>query len=477
MRRLVVPTLASLVAGSLLTGCPDRTINRVDPIQDHVHRATIPVQLNRNLDILFLVDNSGSMAEEQANLTANFPTFIGRLSQIEGGLPDVHIGVISSNVGTGGVNIGGCSSASRPQGDDGNLLTNACAGLTGQYISDIKQTDGSRMTNYSGDLATLFTCMAQLGTSGCGFEQQLESIKRALSPGKNPGFLRQDAYLAIVIITDEDDCSAQPGGALFGDPNGNISSPLGPRTSFRCHEFGVACDNDSNPRSFGPRTGCEPRTGSQYMQDVAPYVQFIKDLKDNDRNIIVAGIIGNVDEQGTMSVVPDPDDATRPAVAPSCSSSSGVAFPAFRIKSFLESFPERNSVTTICNNNLSDALADIAQLIVVAVGSPCIDRPIADRNPNLPLIQPECSVSDVLNPEAEPPERMESTIPPSTIIDPATGLPDASTSCGSISPPCWGFKHDAMQCQEAPDNLAIDVNRGGASVPLGTVLEVECVTE
>ena len=475
MRRFVVPALAGLFAGSLLTGCPDRSLSEVNPIQDHVHQASIPVNLNRNIDILFLVDNSGSMAEEQMSLSNNFPAFINVLNTIEGGLPDVHIGVISTNVGTGGANIGGCSSASRPEGDDGNLLTNMCTGLTGQFISDIKQPDGSRTTNYTGDLATLFTCMARLGTTGCGFEQPLESIKRALSPGKNPGFLREDAYLAIVIISDEDDCSAQPGGGLFADATGSITSTLGPRTSFRCAEFGVECDNDPNPRSFGPRTGCVPRVGSPYMQDVMPYVQFVKDLKDNDRNIIVAGIIGNVDDQRSMDVVPDPDDATRPAVGASCTSASGVAFPPFRIQAFLEQFPERNSITTICNDQLSDALQDIAQLIRIAVGNPCINRELADRNPNIPLTQPECSVADVENPDDEE-TRVERIIPASTIVDPLTGLPDASTSCGSGTPPCWGFKRDPVQCPLAPDNISIEVFRAGASVPLGTVLEVQCVT-
>lgn len=463
MRRFVVPTLAGVVAGSLLTGCPDRSLSEVNPIQDHVHRATIPVQLNRNIDILFVVDNSGSMAEEQASLTANFPQFINVLSTIEGGLPDVHIGVISTNFGSGGVAIGGCSTSTRPNGDDGNLLTNSCPGLTGSFISDIKQPDGSRMTNYSGDLATLFTCMARLGTTGCGFEQQLESMYQALQNGKNPGFLRTDAYLAIVFISDEDDCSTLPGGAMYGEPSGTVSSPLGPRTSFRCHEFGVECDNDPNPRMLGTRSGCEPRQNSPYMQPIDRYVNYVKSLKANSRNIVVAGIIGNVDEQATVQIVPDPDDASRPAVGPACTSASGVAFPGFRLKAFLDQFPDRNSITTICNDNLASALEEVASVIVLAVGSPCISRPLADRNASLPGIQPECSVADVQNPDDEPPMRMETIIP-------------ACDSNGGATP-CWRFIQDAEQCPMAPDNRAIDVDRGGASVPIGTVLEVQCVTD
>ena len=44
-----------------------------------------------------------------------------------------------------------------------------------------------------------------------GFEQPLEAMYRALlDPEKlNQGFLREDAFLAVIIISDEDDCSTE----------------------------------------------------------------------------------------------------------------------------------------------------------------------------------------------------------------------------------------------------------------------------
>ena len=57
----------------------------------------IPVTVNRDLDILFLIDDSPSMADKQNNLAANFPNFINVLNTIEGGLPNVHIGVVFTN--------------------------------------------------------------------------------------------------------------------------------------------------------------------------------------------------------------------------------------------------------------------------------------------------------------------------------------------------------------------------------------------
>src|SRR5690606_4604089 len=107
---------------------------------------------NRAVDILFVVDNSGSMAGEQASLAANFPAFVGVLQTIVGGLPDVHIGIVSSNLGGAGqASVPGCSG----DGDGGKLLVKAgCAGLAGTFIQDVSDGQGGRLRNYSGDLDT-----------------------------------------------------------------------------------------------------------------------------------------------------------------------------------------------------------------------------------------------------------------------------------------------------------------------------------
>ncbi len=420
--------------------------------------AVLPANLNRDLDVLFVIDNSAAMAEEQVALGSSFPQFLNTLNQVAGGLPDVHVGVISTNVGSGGVNVGGCSSAARPNGDDGNLLTNGCTGLAGQFIADVKQPDGTRIRNYTGDLATLFSCMAQLGTTGCGFEQPLESLFRALSSGRNPGFLRASARLAVVIVSEEDDCSATPGGGLFGDPTGTVTSPLGPRTSFRCFEFGVECDNDPNPRSFGPRTGCAPRVGSTYVRDVAPYVDYLRSLKANPRDVIVAGIIGDVDEAGTATVVPDPDDATRPYLGPSCQSAAGTAVPAIRLQTFLDGFPARNHTATICNDNLSGALTEIAAQIYEVIGNPCVDEVLIDTEPQ-PGLQPRCEVTQYLDVNGVPTNPMP--------------LP----ACGAGAPPCWRITSQPAVCASTPGGLGFEIDRGGNPAPLGTTVEFRCEVE
>ena len=71
------------------------------------------------------------------------------------------------------------------------------------------------------DIGIDFECIATLGTGGCGFEQQLAAVEKAVTvhaaPGAaNDGFLRPDAILAVLLVTDEDDCSAQD-SRIFGD--------------------------------------------------------------------------------------------------------------------------------------------------------------------------------------------------------------------------------------------------------------------
>ena len=92
MRNAVI--LTSLLGVAVLAGCPDRTISEVNPQQGRVEYKDIPVTVNRDVDILFVIDDSPSMHDKQTNLKANFPNFINVLNTIQGGLPDVHIGVV-----------------------------------------------------------------------------------------------------------------------------------------------------------------------------------------------------------------------------------------------------------------------------------------------------------------------------------------------------------------------------------------------
>ncbi len=448
MPRILTRILVAVALTSLASACINREVAEVDPNQSIEQFKDIPVEINRDIDILFVVDNSGSMAEEQASLQNNFVRFINVLSNIEGGLPNVHLGVVSTDVGAGPFNISGCSG----QGDNG-ILQNAprnagCSPPAGQFISDIGNPDGTRNTNYTGDLAEVFGCIARLGIDGCGFEQPLESALRALDErnAQNQGFLRDSAFLAVIIISDEDDCSTE-NTQMFDTSQNSIDDPLGPLSSFRCFEFGLVCDPD-NPRTTGAKIDCIAREDSQYMYPVQRYIDFFQELK-GDGDVIVAGIIGNTDP-----IIVGADMNGNPKLEPSCQSASGTADPGLRLRTFLEAFPQRNTVTTICNEDLSDALTVIAELLKKVIGTPCLEGNIKTD----PL---ECIVSDVVN--------------PGTDSQTETILPECDAS-QSVTP-CWVIEADPAACPDSPTGLTIQVLPEDRSVPRGTHTFVRCLVE
>ncbi len=459
---LATALLATTVS---LVACTDREVARVDPRQNKEQEKEIPVEVNRDLDILFVIDNSNSMRDEQISLAANFGNFINVLNNIEGGLPNIHIGVATTDLGAGPYNITGCTG----NGDNG-VLQNAAVGPAGcstpseKWISDIGDEMGNRTKNYAGGLSEAFSCIAQLGTNGCGFEQPLESMLLALqnTSGQNTGFLRPDAFLAVIIITDEDDCSAKDPSIFNSDPSlDNINSNVGFLSSFRCFEFGVTCDPDS-PRSAGPRQDCVAKEDSPFMHDVSRYVDFLRGLKDDPNKIIVAGIRGPGNNVSVSLSGEAPNQ--EPKLAPSCCRGPGEcniatmekADPAVRIDSFLASFPMRNTATSICNDNLADALTVIAELLAEVIGNPCIDGDLA-----LTDGQPECTVADVtkLNQDGQ----SESVL--------------AVCNDGRTNVPCYHFDVDTENCSNFPTQLALVIERGSSNPPPDTTVVARCVSE
>src|SRR5262245_59882095 len=98
-----------VIAVAAVCGCPQRTLPKdrgpVVPPRPTVYAAT-----NRNVDLLFLIDDSSSMRLSQDNLRRNFPVLMQQLENLPGGLPNIHVGVISSDMGAGDGSVGGCSS-------------------------------------------------------------------------------------------------------------------------------------------------------------------------------------------------------------------------------------------------------------------------------------------------------------------------------------------------------------------------------
>lgn len=180
MRWMIVAALA-LVACQDYNFTPENQIfgepNPPDlstPVKvDRIVQVTVPA-----VDVLWVIDNSGSMMDEQTELRTRFDSFINYF--IGSGL-DWHVGVVSTDM-------------SDPD-----------------HRGKLRLQDGVRYLDPSSPHpADTFRRMADLGTSGDATEKGRAAAWSALvtlRDGPNAGFYRDDAFLSVIVISDEDDSS------------------------------------------------------------------------------------------------------------------------------------------------------------------------------------------------------------------------------------------------------------------------------
>jgi hypothetical protein len=263
---LAAPLLALAAAG-----CQEGWGIRVKPRTSAVVRITRKVELARQADILFVIDNSGSMEEEQMNLGANFETFI---NVVKGSVNDYQIGVITTDVNTCQGEVQ-CLCRAGGAGDlaGGGKLFSA-PGVP-RILKPPGQPGGPRD---QGELVDWFRRNVAVGIQGCGFEQGLEATRLALTApvvnGYNEGFLRPDAVLVIVIVADENDCSHPPNALPLDRPDECVRSP-------------------TSERLFAPDE----------------YVRFFRTVKGNPTKVALASVVGAIfqDRQGNVITQFDPD--------------------------------------------------------------------------------------------------------------------------------------------------------------------------
>lgn len=249
-----------------------------------------PLPPATKLDLLFMIDNSATAVELQTQVTASFGAFTAQLQARFGGeLPDVHVGVISGSVGAGGYAVQSCDG----DGDDGRLLSqprSMCAGPGGDWLEDAPDGSGGRQRNFGSSLEATFACIAELGNSGCGFQQHFEAVRRALDGrhAAHAGFVRADAILAVVIVSDDDDCTASD--TQVYDPDAETA--IGPLSLFRCARYGWLCNGTELTGGTATYTDCVPRTDS-YLTDPADLVSFLQGLKPDPRMVVMAGVFAD----------------------------------------------------------------------------------------------------------------------------------------------------------------------------------------
>ena len=134
------------------------------------------------VDILFVVDDSGSMGTHQTNLANGIRTFVDNLDS--NSLLEYHFGVITSS-------------------DDFSSTRNSGGGNLAGFPPFVDKNTPDGLLKLQENL--------MVGTSGDATEIFLDVIRMAHSPnltqpgGRNSGFFRRNAYLAIIFLTDSDD--------------------------------------------------------------------------------------------------------------------------------------------------------------------------------------------------------------------------------------------------------------------------------
>ena len=205
-----------------------------------------PLAPAQGVDILFVIDNSGSMAAHQQRVVSSIPALVEPLTAA--GL-DLRIGVTTTDSGNprcpaaqytpegGTLQTRSCRAAVNEgewmfNGEDFSLSCLAACLQDNVVIAPstteadpqakvrpwIEWKDGvsnvwkDGVMNVELPLAEALACVLPQGVAGCGFESPLESMFLALGATQDPerpefGFLRDDAHLLVVIVTDEMDCS------------------------------------------------------------------------------------------------------------------------------------------------------------------------------------------------------------------------------------------------------------------------------
>lgn len=246
----------------------------------------------QKMDVVFVVDDSGSMREEQESLARAFPEFVSVLDTFRtgGGRPlDYRIAVTTT-------------------GRDLHYR------VTGTPVTELGANGAFRSTyamsrpwlERSDEAITAqLAVLANVGTSGPSIEMPLRALHLAfderVKDGTNAGFLRDDALLSIVVLSDEDDCS---------------------RT-----------DDDFEVRS----QLCDLGAGV-VLESIDSHAQFLDDLKGAGR-WAVAAIAG-----------PGPGW---------CTSSFGTAAEAKRLRAFVERAGKNGAFASICDAQLGESLRKI----------------------------------------------------------------------------------------------------------------------
>lgn len=337
--------LAALLAA--LAGCGGCDTVPQDAVQDCSASRVFAGHVKT--DILFVIDDSGSMREEQDNLAANLGAFIDRLAALP--IEDEYqIGVTTTDVDAfdgGTVFIAGPElNNPYPRGalvavrQDGNGN-----GIVGDLVYDATAYaatngwGGARiLPKGSATLVRDFKANVLVGTAGSFKEQPFRTIQLALTDriqdGTNAGFLRPGAKLAVVVLSDEDDCSDSPPISISTTDGGGNAD---------CHTLAIK------------------QTSLDSASEFASFLQ--GPIQGEQRDAVLGAIVGVAPGTLDLACTTNAVCATPP---PACTACCSTALDrGDRFTWALDALgPARTRLASICDTSFAQALEDLATAIM-----------------------------------------------------------------------------------------------------------------
>lgn len=422
MRALITAPTASLLAVLLLAGCIDREPIQTCAVREELVETWALIGGFEGVDLLIVLDNSGSMAQEQATISAALVNLVNSLIDPYGwyGQPvdDLRIAVVSSNMGLG--TKGRWESCwpdpepppdpCEPPGDDGlfqSYNTSKWIDLAGGEIKCTADGDqcpeewtcagfddgvgscappwGEEESFFCGwpgnawaqsgefeperDLALQTACSGTLGHWGCDWQQQLLAGTRALERPDQSGFVRDLALLSVVVISDADECSVADWPGMQSTPElADLSQS----------KLALACG--SHPEHLSP---------------VAQFAEQLAEIKGHQYGFTFSAIVGVPDDEvcqgrgsqldecldrAEMQLAPLQNDSGAWYYAPSCERTVddltlASATPGRRFVELAQEIGWNSRVQSICSEDWSPALWNVFELMSPPCGgagcAPC----------------------------------------------------------------------------------------------------------
>ena len=228
--KLLALGCVALTSAALFSGvaCNDHEIAPFTKSLSAGKNQNIGAGTARAVDILFVIDNSNSMVEEQQGLDKNFGVFLEklntananfRLAAVSTSYTGSHMSFVTNALDEGASVL---SSDSTINVED---IKAKCLEYFGEKGSkktwvDYEDFKDKSAEERSKEVKDLFRCQAIMGVTGDGTEKGLASMKSALENKRDvsnindvvKNFKRPGSILTIVFVTDENDCSTNASG-------------------------------------------------------------------------------------------------------------------------------------------------------------------------------------------------------------------------------------------------------------------------